>query len=117
MVSTEATKTVCGVFFSGYGAHCDAYPHTYINAASAIGMEHRDVEGFAVRCAYRAVVSAREKERGGHVNLLRLKLLYSQERFAACFAKMQQRLSKAAKEAESTAATTVTTTTTDGDTT
>lgn len=38
VVSTRATKKIAGITFQGYGAHCDAYPVPYFNAACAVGL-------------------------------------------------------------------------------
>eukprot|EP00055_Hartaetosiga_balthica_P012691 m.62429 g.62429 ORF g.62429 m.62429 type:complete len:502 (-) comp8030_c3_seq3:1882-3387(-) len=49
VVSTKATKELCGTTFKGYGAHHDDYPYAYMTAASAIGLTEDEVDVFAQR--------------------------------------------------------------------
>ncbi|QDZ20896.1 O-phosphoseryl-tRNA(Sec) selenium transferase [Chloropicon primus] len=44
--SPGKSQAVCGHEFVNYGAHSSAYPHSYLNAAAAIGMTERDVDHF-----------------------------------------------------------------------
>jgi O-phospho-L-seryl-tRNASec:L-selenocysteinyl-tRNA synthase len=40
---------VAGVPFTGYGAHCNAYPHTYLTAAAALGGTAAEADVFGER--------------------------------------------------------------------
>ena len=43
------TQTVGNVTLTGFGAHHDAYPHTYITAAAGLGATRKDVDLFVAR--------------------------------------------------------------------
>eukprot|EP00470_Lotharella_oceanica_P010431 CAMPEP_0170197510 /NCGR_PEP_ID=MMETSP0040_2-20121228/66579_1 /TAXON_ID=641309 /ORGANISM="Lotharella oceanica, Strain CCMP622" /LENGTH=251 /DNA_ID=CAMNT_0010447199 /DNA_START=54 /DNA_END=809 /DNA_ORIENTATION=- len=42
-------KSVCGIDFTGYGSHTDAYPHTYLVLACAIGTTKAEIDLFIQR--------------------------------------------------------------------
>lgn len=41
--------TVEGIKFSGYGGHCDFYPHDYLTVAAAVGTQPQDIDEFIMR--------------------------------------------------------------------
>mmetsp|Transcript_32331 Transcript_32331/g.52550 ORF Transcript_32331/g.52550 Transcript_32331/m.52550 type:complete len:545 (-) Transcript_32331:138-1772(-) len=45
----KTEKSVCGIRFTGYGSHCNAYPHDYLVMACAIGMTRSDIDRFLKR--------------------------------------------------------------------
>mmetsp|Transcript_7804 Transcript_7804/g.11084 ORF Transcript_7804/g.11084 Transcript_7804/m.11084 type:complete len:136 (+) Transcript_7804:562-969(+) len=49
VVAKGVKKAVCGTEFSGYGSHIEAYPHSYLVMACAIGMTKTDIEEFVRR--------------------------------------------------------------------
>ncbi len=49
VVTGKDKKNVAGLWFSGFGAHTDAYPTAYLTAAAAIGMTKNDVDVFIAR--------------------------------------------------------------------
>ncbi|CAG0893252.1 unnamed protein product, partial [Cyprideis torosa] len=49
VVSGREEKTVAGVKFQGWGAHCDTYPVAYLTAAAGLGMTLEEVEIFLKR--------------------------------------------------------------------
>ena len=49
VVARGEKKTVAGVDFVGYGAHCSQYPHDYMTAAAALGTTRADVDEFISR--------------------------------------------------------------------
>ena len=42
-------QTVAGTDFTGYGSHCDSYPHNYLTCAAAVGTSKREVDTFVAR--------------------------------------------------------------------
>ena len=48
-VVAPKTQTVGNVTLTGFGAHHDAYPHTYITAAAGLGATRKDVDLFVAR--------------------------------------------------------------------
>eukprot|EP01029_Cantina_marsupialis_P029563 TRINITY_DN781847_c0_g1_i1.p1 TRINITY_DN781847_c0_g1~~TRINITY_DN781847_c0_g1_i1.p1 ORF type:complete len:485 (-),score=113.30 TRINITY_DN781847_c0_g1_i1:154-1608(-) len=49
LVSKGAEKTIEGVHFKNFGGHHPDYPHSYMNAAGALGLTMEDVDDFVVR--------------------------------------------------------------------
>ena len=49
MVSKGKKQEVSGITFSSYGSHSDAYPHTYLTAAAALGTRLTEVDEFRSR--------------------------------------------------------------------
>lgn len=49
VVARGKRQSVAGRAFTGYGAHCDAYPHDYLTFAAALGTTEADVDEFVVR--------------------------------------------------------------------
>ncbi len=50
MVATGGKPaTVAGITLNSFGANCDAYPHTYMTAAAALGGSQLDVAEFCGR--------------------------------------------------------------------
>ncbi len=49
VITGKDKKNVAGIWFEGFGAHCDAYPCPYLTAAAAIGMRKDEVDTFIVR--------------------------------------------------------------------
>jgi O-phospho-L-seryl-tRNASec:L-selenocysteinyl-tRNA synthase len=48
-VALKEEKEVAGYTFRGFGGHHDNYPHSYLTAAAAIGMETEDINLFIQR--------------------------------------------------------------------
>jgi O-phospho-L-seryl-tRNASec:L-selenocysteinyl-tRNA synthase len=46
---TGETKKVSGMYFTDWGAHSNAYPHSYFTVACSIGIQERDVTVFLER--------------------------------------------------------------------
>ena len=51
VVARGKAQQVGGLAFSGYGAHCDAYPADYLTVAAAIGTTEAEVDEFLSRLA------------------------------------------------------------------
>ena len=49
VVARGKRAEVAGHAFTGYGAHCDAYPHDYLTFAAALGTSRADVDAFVRR--------------------------------------------------------------------
>ncbi|KAG7153505.1 O-phosphoseryl-tRNA(Sec) selenium transferase-like [Homarus americanus] len=49
VINTKAVKTIAGVKFTGWGSHCESYPHHYLTAAASIGMTNKDLKLFITR--------------------------------------------------------------------
>ena len=49
VVQPGKTSVVEGISFQDYGAHHNAYPHTYLTVAAAIGTEPKDIDEFISR--------------------------------------------------------------------
>jgi hypothetical protein len=49
VVAPGKAQSVAGLDFVGYGSHTNAYPHTYLTAAAAIGTRPSEAEDFARR--------------------------------------------------------------------
>lgn len=49
VVGKGVQQKVAGFKFEGYGSHCDAYPHSYLTFAAALGTTETDVEIFIRR--------------------------------------------------------------------
>jgi O-phospho-L-seryl-tRNASec:L-selenocysteinyl-tRNA synthase len=48
-VAKGKKQEISGITFSGYGSHCDAYPHVYLTAAAALGTRLAEVDEFGSR--------------------------------------------------------------------
>jgi O-phospho-L-seryl-tRNASec:L-selenocysteinyl-tRNA synthase len=75
----SATKTIGGADFLNYGASCDAYPHSYLTAACAVGQSRDEVDAFTAglskamvdlqkKRAKQAAKRQQEQEGGADVN-------------------------------------------------
>eukprot|EP00906_Rhabdomonas_costata_P020305 RCo029511 len=49
VVVKGSRKSVCGIGFAGYGAHCDDFPSSYLAMACAIGVCREDIDVFMKR--------------------------------------------------------------------
>jgi hypothetical protein len=49
VVTGTGEKSVGGVSFTGFGAHCNNYPCAYLTAAAAVGITRHDVDVFVGR--------------------------------------------------------------------
>lgn len=49
VVAQGKIQSIAGLAFQGYGAHHDAYPHTYLTFAAALGTSEQDVDEFLRR--------------------------------------------------------------------
>ncbi len=49
MVAKGKQQSVAGVRFQGYGSSHDAYPHTYLTAAAALGGSAAEADEFCLR--------------------------------------------------------------------
>lgn len=47
----EASKTINGHVFNGWGSHIDNYPHSYLTVAATIGLTSSDIQTFIQRLA------------------------------------------------------------------
>lgn len=48
-VPQHVKKEICGFKFTGYGAHHDNYPHSYLVCAAAIGVTKKEIDSFLLR--------------------------------------------------------------------
>eukprot|EP00996_Jenningsia_fusiforme_P000706 NODE_1638_length_1462_cov_64.396320_g1479_i0.p1 GENE.NODE_1638_length_1462_cov_64.396320_g1479_i0~~NODE_1638_length_1462_cov_64.396320_g1479_i0.p1 ORF type:complete len:411 (+),score=60.15 NODE_1638_length_1462_cov_64.396320_g1479_i0:195-1427(+) len=49
VVRRGTQQTVCKIPFSGYGSHCNEFPHSYLALACAIGITNDDIDSFFKR--------------------------------------------------------------------
>lgn len=49
LLPLSSPPQVGGLAFSGYGAHCDAYPCDYLTVAAALGTSEQDIDEFLRR--------------------------------------------------------------------
>lgn len=49
VVPTGTEKKVCGILFRGFGSSVDDYPHSYLTAAAAVGLQEEEVDVFTRR--------------------------------------------------------------------
>ncbi len=49
VISKGVLQEVAGTQFTGYGSHCDNYPHSYLTFAAALGTTNNDVDNFVTR--------------------------------------------------------------------
>lgn len=49
MISKGVEQKVAGISFTGYGSHCDNYPHSYLTFAAALGTSRKDVDQFVAK--------------------------------------------------------------------
>lgn len=49
MVSPGTSKTIGGYTFTNWGSHSNDYPHPYLTAAAAIGMNRQEIDTFCKR--------------------------------------------------------------------
>ena len=47
----EASKSINGHVFHGWGSHIDNYPHSYLTVAATIGLTSTDIQTFIQRLA------------------------------------------------------------------
>jgi len=49
VIATSTTKKIGKFSFTGYGAHCNSFPCSYLTVAAAIGIKKEEVDGFMKR--------------------------------------------------------------------
>ena len=51
VVAKGQTQSVAALQFQGYGGHHDAYPHSYLTVAAAVGTQPADIDAFLSKLA------------------------------------------------------------------